>query len=453
MKSFFPITRKVARSLLDKSAVPAWVLLIVLPSWLHGQAILTLEEALAEALRQNYDILIAENNAEIADNNVTLGAAGFLPRITANAGDSRSVVDSKQSFLSGNVIDRKGAESKSKNAAVTLNWTLFDGFEMFISHAKLRELRQLGDLQLKARIESTVEQVAKAYYDVVQQKARLNSLRDVERLSEERYKIVESQYGFGSSSKLDLLNALVDLNTDRSAVLRQEVVLTNAKTTLNQLLSRQPSLDFETADSIAVRDDLQPDELFERARENNTEVRAALRNRRLAALDVRSLWSERLPVISATASYSVTRSQSQSGFINRNETEGLNYGLTLSYPLFDGFNLYRRQQNAELARRNSDLVLQKTLAQVESEMTRAFQRYQNALMQVRLEKENERAAFEHMNIAFGRYKVGTLTALEWREAQLKHLQAMDRLIAARYQAKTAEIDLLRLSGALLREKP
>ncbi|MDZ7316927.1 MAG: TolC family protein, partial [candidate division KSB1 bacterium] len=353
---------------------------------------------------------------------------------------------------SGNVIDRKDAESESKTAGVALTWTLFDGFDMFISHARLRELRSIGELQFKSRVEATLEQVTKAYYDVVQQKNRLSSLRDVERLSEERYRIVESQYGIGSASKLDLLNAQVDLNADRSAVLQQEVVLTTVKTQFNQLLSRSPSILFDPADSIDIRPDLTLEQLLEQGREANTELQIARRNSRLANLDLKSIWTERLPVLTANAGYNLTRSQSQSGFINRNETQGLNYGLTLSYPLFDGFNLNRRQQNAQLARSASELQLEKAALQLETDLTRAFQRYQNYLAQVNLERQNVQAAREHMEIAFARYKVGTLTAIEWREAQLKHLSAIDRLISAQYQAKAAETELLRLSGRLLRQK-
>lgn len=427
-------------------------MIVMLAAAVSAQEVLTPEQAIALALEQNYDIRMAQTQAEIADNNVTLGNAGFLPRVTVNAGESRSVVDSKQSFLSGNVIDRRDAESKNRNAGATLNWTIFDGFDMFVTHARLRELRSLGDLQLKARIESTVEQVIKTYYDLVQQKNRLASLRDVLALSEERYRIVESQFGFGTASKLDVLNAQVDLNSDRSAVLRQEVTLTTVKTTLNQLLARNSGMVFDVADSIPLRDDLVLPAIRESAQASNTELLAASRNRRLAELDLRSLRTERLPTLSAAAGYSITRSQSQSGFINKNETEGLSYGLNLSYPLSDGFNLNRRLQNARLERRNSRLHYDKVLAQLDADLTRAHQRHQNYLLQSQLERRNVAAAREHMEIAFARYKVGTLTAIEWREAQLKHLDAVDRLLAAQYQAKLAETDLLKLAGQLVRAK-
>lgn len=425
---------------------------ILLASGLSGQEMLTLEQAISFSLAQNYDIRLAKTQAKIADNNVSLGNAGFLPRVTASGSDSRSVVDSKQSFFNGNVNDRKNAESKSQSAGVTLNWTIFDGLDMFVNHARLRELRKLGDLQLKAGIESTLDQVIKTYYDVVQQKDRLASLRDALSLSKERYRIVESQYGFGSLSKLDLLNARVDMNSDRSAVLRQEVTLLTAKTSLNQLLARTSDQPFDVPDSIIVRGDLTLDYIQTCAQNANTELIMASRNQRLARLDVQSVLAERLPTVSVNAGYNLTRSQSQSGFISKNETEGLNYGLSLNYPLFDGFNVNRRQQNAKLSWRSSQLEFEKIKSQIDADLTRAFQRYQNYLLQSQLETQSTQAAHEHMNIAFARYKVGTLTALEWREAQLKHLDAVNRLIAAQYQAKLAETDLLRIGGLLVRER-
>ena len=430
------------------------IVLSALPAvGVFAQEILTLEQAISLSLAHNYDIRMAQTDAEIADNNVSLGNAGFLPLVTASGSDTRSVVDSKQNYLSGNVIDRKGAESNSKSASVVLNWTIFDGFNMFVNNARLRELRHLGDLELKKQIENTVEQVIKNYYDLVQQKDRLNSLRGALKLSEERYKIVKSQYGFGSLSKLDLLNARVDLNSDSSAVLLQEVTLLTAKTTLNQLLARQSDLTFDTPDTIIVRDDLSLGSIQEGAKNANTDLMIAARSLHLARLDIHSVITERLPTVDFNAGYNINQSQSQSGFVNKNDTRGLTYGLTLNYPLFDGFNVNRRQQNAQLSWRNSQIEYDKVKSQIDADVTRAFQRYQNFLMQNKLEQQNTQAALEHQNIAFARYKVGTLTAIEWREAQLKYLDAVNRLIAAQYQAKLAETDLLKISGQLVRERP
>ncbi|RPH92045.1 MAG: TolC family protein, partial [Calditrichaeota bacterium] len=154
---------------------------------------------------------------------------------------------------------------------------------------------------------------------------------------------------------------------------------------------------------------------------------------------------------SVNAAYNLNRSTSQSGFINSNQTEGLNYGMNLSFPIFDGFNINRRRQNAELNWQRMQTEFDKTAAAIAADITRAYVSYANYIKQSEIEKDNTKAAREFMEISFARYKVGTLTALEWREAQLKYLDAVNRLIAAQYLAKYAETDLKRLSGQLVQQ--
>ncbi|RPH90312.1 MAG: hypothetical protein EHM72_19275, partial [Calditrichaeota bacterium] len=151
---------------------------------------LTLNKAIAVCLENNYDIQMAQIDAEIAENDASLGNAGMLPRIVLSGSKSESKVDSKQSFLSGNVIDRKNAESSATAGSVALNWTIFDGFKMFVSFVRLQEIKRAGELELKSTIEATLDEVIKLYFDIVQQKERLTSLKDALALSEERAKIV-----------------------------------------------------------------------------------------------------------------------------------------------------------------------------------------------------------------------------------------------------------------------
>ena len=67
-----------------------------------------------------------------------------------------------------------------------------------------------------------------------------------------------------------------------------------------------------------------------------------------------------------------------------------------------------------------------------------------------LEEENILLAKENVNIALERFKQGISTNLELREAQISLEQGYDRLIAARYNTKVAETELLKLHGNIIR---
>ena len=79
---------------------------------LFGQELLTPQDAVKIALENNYSIKIASNNKDIADNNASVGNAGFLPTLDASGSYSRSSNDTKQNYANGQTVDVKGAEIK-----------------------------------------------------------------------------------------------------------------------------------------------------------------------------------------------------------------------------------------------------------------------------------------------------------------------------------------------------
>ncbi len=419
---------------------------------LYAQESLTLEQAIEIAMENNYAIRIAKTEAEIGENNASLGNAGFLPQITANAGQSKSISKSYQEFVSGNVIDRSNAETTSRNVGVALNWTLFDGFSMFASYQRLRQFRKMGEINTRLAIENTLAQVIEAYFDVVQQRQKLQSLQEAMAISQQRLKIAEAKYGIGSESRLDVQNARVDLNEDRSALLRQEISLANAKTTLNQQLARDTALDFVASDTIQIRSNLDIGQLKSLLTRQNSALLLAQKGQTVAKLDVRNAWEPRFPKIGLNVGYSLSRSESQSGFVKSSENQGFTYGLTASYTLFDGFNNNRRLQNAELALRSSELALKETQSEVEAELSRAFQNYNTNVKLTFLEHENVAVAKENVQVSLEKYRLGTLTAIELREVQRKYLDALERLISAQFQAKAAETELLKMTGGLVGSK-
>src|SRR5690606_4477603 len=82
------------------------LLLLMLPAVAHAQDVLTLEEAIGQALEQNYAVRTARNAAEIAANDATLGNAGFLPTVSLNAGYNGSLSNTRQEFVNGDPQER-----------------------------------------------------------------------------------------------------------------------------------------------------------------------------------------------------------------------------------------------------------------------------------------------------------------------------------------------------------
>ncbi|HEY4799587.1 MAG TPA: TolC family protein, partial [Bacteroidia bacterium] len=216
---------------------------------IFSQENLSLEQAIQIALKNNFSILIAKNNSDISSNDVTYGNAGMLPQVGLSAAGTKASNNTHQNYTSGLEVNKSGVGSTNISSGVSLNWTLFDGLRMFATYDKLKELKAMGELNLKIEIENDISKVINAYYDVVRQKQLIKATSDAISIYEERQKIAEAKYSIGAGSKLEVLQAKVDLNSQKSQLFKLQTALFNVKASLNQLLARTPETDFMTADS------------------------------------------------------------------------------------------------------------------------------------------------------------------------------------------------------------
>jgi len=426
------------------------LLIIFINQPLFSQDVLTLREAIEIALTNNFSINIARNESEIAKNNSTIGNAGFLPTLDATGSYTRSQSNTKQEYFDGRTIDRTGAKATNINAGLNLNWTIFDGLAMFGNIEALKELRRIGEANFKSEVEINIADVTETYYNLIREKQVLDVLNETIVISKERVRIAESKKDVGSGSKFDLRQAQVDLNEDRSNLLKEELTYEQLKVSLNQLLARDVSTDFDVNDTIMVNKNLNLDDLKNLTLERNTDLDIAKKNLNLSEINLGLARSGWFPTISLVGGYNYTNSESQAGFIKSNKNYSLNYGVSASLNLFDGLNTSRKIENAEIEIDNSNLILDQVKTRIEANLLNTYKKYLNSLQLVQLEEENLTIARESVDIALERLKLGNITPLEFRETQQKLIDAKSRLVSAQYDSKSAETELLRLSGQLIK---
>ena len=427
------------------------------PSTVAAAPPLSLQEAIAEGLQHNYGILLSRLDERIARNNVTRGNAGQLPSLTGNLTRTFNNTNINQRFGGNDPRIINGATSNAFNTNVTLGWTIFDGLGMFITYDRLKSLRQQQQQLTRATVEETVENVANAYYDVVRQAGKITSLEEALKIGQARIDLTQAQVGVGVSAKVEVLTARVDYNADRSQLLQQQQALMAAKITLNNLLGRAPRTDFAPSDTLAVARDLHEEAITAGIKANNSRLAQAQLGLDVAAYDRRLVRAARFPRLGLISGYGLTRNINNAAFAgtvlttSSNQVQGLNYGLTASVPIFDGFNLRRQEQNARVVEEQRRLQLSQTGLQLDADAATAFAQYQNYLQLLDLEEANIQLARQNVAIALERYRLGLLTPLALREAQRNELDAETRLLDIRYLAKQAELALRRLSGELVRE--
>jgi outer membrane protein TolC len=415
----------------------------------HAQAELSLSDAVRIGLEKNYSIRIAQNDRMIADNNHSLGNAGFMPAVTAQFDQNNANNDTRQEFLSGQRLQRDNAKSDNTTAAVGLTWTIFDGLKMFTTYEKLGELKKLGEADAKVRIEATIATIIQSYAQLVQAKQQLLVADKNVAISEERLALAEQRFRLGSGSKLEVLNAKVDLNADKSARLTQNQLSEEARINLNELLGRSASTALSPTDSLQAGTTLQIEQLRNDALKQNPALLIAESNRRIAKLELKEVQSAMLPRVDLLGDYHWNRSNSEAGFLASNQNSGINYGLRASINLFNGFQVQRERQNARIRIETANMQLEQERLALEAGLNKVYLLYANALQMLALEQENLEVAAQNLDVANERFKLGAQTALELREAQRQYIAAETRLIQARYLVMVSRTELLRLSGKLL----
>ena len=414
----------------------------------YAQQLLKVDDAVALAVKNNYEILVARNDADIAKTNNTAGNAGMLPSVSVTGSDNYSLNNEYQK-LSGDVIQKyPNLSSNSLNAGIVLNWTLFDGGKMFVTKKKLNEIQALGDIQFKGQVQQTVYNVTLAYYDVVRQKQELISINEVIRYNEERVKISQTSFNAGLAPKTDLLQAQIDLNVYRENALNQQTVITASKRTLNQLLSRETDAPFEVIDSIPLNYTPDKVEFSKKLYENNTDILDLQKQTDITKLSISEFNSQLLPKFYFDAGYGYYHMNNSTGSTLLNRNYGPLLGGSLTIPLYQSGNVLRQINVAKLQLKSSDYKLESIKLNANTDLQNALTEFENQKQLLQIEKSNNQIAKENLDISLERLKHGQTTSLEVSQAQSNFVNSNTRLINFEYTMKLAETKIKQLISAL-----
>ncbi|WP_282116804.1 TolC family protein [Cellulophaga baltica] len=424
------------------------------------EKLLTRDEAMKKALENNFGIKIAGNQVAIADNNQGILNSGYLPTLTGTANASYSRDDSTIEFP-GQLNDDNSvradveidkAEAQRYSSALNLNYTLFDGMGRLYNYKRLKEQYQLSELQARETIENTLLQLFSVYFDVARLTENNNVLKQALEISQDRFKRAEYSFEYGQNTKLDILNAQVDVTNDSIALLNVEQQLINAKRDLNVVLNQKLEEDFQVDTTLTFIPPLKLEEYLEQSIENNVALLQTERNLKINEYDIKVSKSGYLPTVGLTGSYGWNLNQSAaSAFFpgTNNTTYNLGLGASLSWNLFDGGKTTVAVRNAKITYENQELVKQQVALEVERDIQNAHTVYKNLLNIFKIQGQAVLTNENNFERSKEQFQLGRITSIEFRQAQINLLNAETNKNLAKYDAKLAELQLLQLTGQLL----
>ena len=416
-------------------------------STVNAQNNLSLDEAVALALKNNLGISIANNDLQEAKNNVTRGNAGFLPNVNLVASETPSTAYSNQSYSTGQKVDKQ-VFANGFNGGVQLSWILYNGKRASLEYDRLKELQTLGELGIKTRAEQLVYDVMRSYYNVVQQQELYNGLKDQLGLYEERFRIAQTRLDVGQGNRLDVLTSQSDLSVQKTQLLRQQQLIETAKLILTQVMTEPVEKKYTITDTLAVQTVYDVTQLKNDAINNNLQTEVLKRQIGVSMLVMKEIESLKKPLITFNPAFVLGRTDNTAGQLLLNQNAGLNANISFSMPLYDGKNIQRQVDNAKIEIASYRLREQQLTFDLTTNVNIAYQNYINAIDIIKSEEENLLIAKQSIGIAMERFRLSRTTILELKQIQQVYDSGVNRVISARFNAKLAEIDLMRLSGLL-----
>jgi len=417
-----------------------------------AQDSLTIEQAVAYALQNNYDILLSRNDSAIAAINYEYRNAAFLPRLNATGTYVINNNNQRQTLADGSERERKGIRSNNLNAAINLNWMVFDGFRMFLLRDQLDIAVEQGNLVVKTAVINTVANVINIYYDLVRQQQQLRNVEEQMLLASDRLRLAQYRFDIGVGIKPDVLQAQIDFNNSKASQLNQLALIDQRRQSLNQLMNTAPSATYKVTDTIPVKGDLILGNLL--ANLSTPELQLARTNIQAAELNVQLAKTARYPTVSIVSAYNFSRT-SNNQVINQfsplfNLNRGLNYGISATIPIFNNFTVKQQIRQAELAVRFQELNYQNQTSLLNTGLINAYRSYEAQRQVVTTLDTSVALARENLMIERERYRLGRTTFIELRQAEENVSTTITNLINARYNLKVAETELLRLRGDLVK---
>jgi outer membrane protein len=423
------------------------LLLFIMAAQAGFAQLLKLEDAVNIALKNSLDIQLLKNNQSIADINNYIGVAGGLPTVTANASDQEQVTNVDQKLNTGTVIHRNAAVGNNFNSNVTAGMLLYNGSRVVATKKRLEELEAQSAQYVNAQVQNLMAAVMTNYFDVVRQQSYLKTLGQSLEVAQKRLDIVKTQQMVGMANNADLYQSQLDLNTIIQNRESQILAVQLSKTDLLTLLNLRPDSVIAIEDTILIDKSITLTDIINNIGKN-AELMAADQQIRINELLVKETKAQRYPSLRANASYNFSRNQISAGNVLLNQQQGMQGGLTLGIPIYNGSIFKRQQRVAEVNVKNAALQRDILMRDFTGTAVRTFQAYNSTMQQLETQQQNLQLAQKLLDLTLLRYQLREATILEVRQAQESFENASYIMTNLSFTSKSSEIELRRLTNQI-----
>ena len=408
---------------------------------------LTLDKALEIALDENPTIKVAAE--EIALKKVASKEAwqGLLPEASI-AGSVDHTIKAAEMKLNDMSFKMGQDGTNTANAGLSINLPLFAP-AVYRTMSMTKTDIELAVEKSRASKLDLVNQVSKAYYQLMLAQDSYDVLLGSYKLAEDNFNIVNAKYEQGAVSEYDKISAEVQMRSIKPNVISAANGVTLAKLQLKVLMGITADVELKTEDSLtnyetAVFANQLKDE--EVGLENNTTMKQLDLNMKMLEKSLKVAKSSFIPTLSMSFSYNYQSLYNPNiNFFEYNWSNSSSLMFNLSIPLYKASN-FTKVKSARIQMRQLDWNRIDTERKLNMEIVSYRNNMAASSEQVVSNKENVMQAEKAVLIAGKRYDVGKGTVLELNSSQVSLTQAQLTYNQSIYDYLIAKADLDKVLG-------
>ena len=409
---------------------------------------LNLDKALEIALSDNPTIKVAEE--EIALKKVSHKEAwqNLLPEASISGTMSHTITAPQ--FSIGDQTVKMGKD-KANTATGTLNISLpLFAPAVYRAMSMTKTDIELAVEKSRASKQDLVNQVTKAYYQLMLTQDSYDVLQKSYKLAEDNYNIVNAKYRQGTVSEFDKITAEVQMRSVKPSVISAGNAVTLSKLQLKVLMGITADVDIKIDDSLAAYEGVvfanQLDNTVHEGLVNNTIMKQLELNRLMLQKNIKSLRTNFMPTLGLGYSYQYQSMNNDSwNVFNYNYGSSSSLVFSLSIPLYKASNFTKLKSN-RIQMRQLDQNRLDTERKLNMQITSYQDNMSASSEQVSSNKENVMQAEKAVQIAGKRYEVGKGTVLELNTSQVQLTEAELTYNQSIYDYLVAKADLDQVLG-------
>ena len=416
-----------------------------------AQEELTISSAIKKTLENNLDIEVSENFKRIAKNNSSILNNNYLPNIQLGSEintNIQSIEIETPSGISGTLDD---TQTDNSSAVLSIDYNIIDASGRKYNYKKSKELYSKSNLEVQEIIENTILQLFTVFFEVGRLSEEKEILKNSLDISKRRYERRLLEFEYGQTNNLEVLNAEVDVNSDSINLLNTSKKLFNARSDLNLIMNVDLESEFNINTNIVFLAQDEINSIFSNDINNNTRLLIIEKDIIISNLERKIAKSSYLPTLGLIGSYGWNESINDNpyAFYNKSISDGFSAGINIRWDIFRGGKKIIANKNAEIGQENSELIKKKTVLELKKELRNAYQTHLNNLFILEVQRKNLNTNKNNFDRNIERYKIGQVSSIEFRRAQLNLLNAELSKSSAKYQAKISEAYFLKISGEII----